>query len=121
VRKRFYPAQIEEGPSSFGIWFVDLPGCVSAGDTIAQALEGANEALALHIAGMLEDGDKLPEPSEPKVEQGSLAVALVGVTLPGKKKRVNVMIDEGVLAAIDAVADNRSQFLERAALKELAA
>jgi hypothetical protein len=46
---------------------------------------------------------------------------MVGVTLPGKKKRVNVMIDEGVLAAIDAVSTNRSQFLEKAALKELAA
>ena len=46
---------------------------------------------------------------------------MVGVTLPGKKKRVNVMIDEGLLAAIDAVSDNRSRFLERAARKELAA
>jgi hypothetical protein len=31
------------------------------------------------------------------------------------------MIDEGLLAAIDAVSDNRSRFLEKAARKEFAA
>ena len=46
---------------------------------------------------------------------------MIGVTLPGKKKRVNVMIDEGLLAAIDAVAENRSRFLEKAARRALAA
>ena len=119
--ERYFPVQIEKGNSSYGAWFVDFDGCVSAGRTIAEAIEGAQEALAFHIAGMIEDGESIPEPSEPRLEEGSIAIAMIGVTLPGKKKRVNVMIDEGVLAAIDAVSANRSQFLEKAALKELAA
>ena len=119
--ERYFPAQIEKGKSSYGAWFADFAGCVSAGRTTAEAIEGAREALAFHVAGMIEDGEEIPVPSEPKLEKGSIAVAMIGVTLPGKKKRVNVMIDEGLLAAIDAVSDNRSRFLEKAARREFAA
>lgn len=119
--KRYFPVQIEKGNSSYGAWFADFDGCVSAGRTIAEAIGGAHEALALHVAGMIEDGEPIPEPSEPALAEGSIAIAMIGVTLPGKKKRVNVMIDEGLLAAIDAVSDNRSRFLEKAARKEITA
>jgi predicted RNase H-like HicB family nuclease len=37
---------------TLGIHFADVPGCVSAGDTIDELLVHASEALALH----LEDG-----------------------------------------------------------------
>ncbi len=121
MERRYFPAQIEQEDGTFGVWFSDFLGCVSAGDTIAEAIEGAHEALALHVAGMIEDGDPIPAASVPELEKGSVAVSMIGVTLPGKKKRVNVMIDEGLLAAIDAVAANRSRFLEKAARKELAA
>ena len=119
--RRYFPAQIEKGDLSYGAWFVDFPGCVTAAETMAETIEGAHEALALHVSGMIEEGLTIPAPSAPELEEGSVAVAMIGVTLPGRKKRVNVMIDEGLLAAIDAVSDNRSQFLERAARKELAA
>lgn len=121
MERRYFPAQIEPGDTSYGVWFTDLPGCVSAGDTIAEAIEGAHEALALHVAGMVEDGEHIPAASAPELEEGSVAVSMIGVTLPGRKKRVNVMIDEGLLAAIDAVAGNRSRFIEKAARRELAA
>jgi len=121
MRRRYYPAQIEGMEKAYSVWFSDFPGCVSAGHTIEETIEGAHEALALHVSGMIEDGESIPNPSEPELEEGSIALAMVGVTLPGKKKRVNVMIDEGLLAAIDAIADNRSRFLEKAARKELAA
>src|SRR5690606_27676707 len=98
-----------------------LPGCVSAGETIAEALAGAEEALALHVAGMGEDGEDIPQPSDAILLEGSIAVAMFAATMPGKKKRVNVVIDEGLLAAIDAVERNRSAFLERAARREWAA
>lgn len=121
MKRHYFPAQIEKGNRSYGIWFVDFPGCVSVGDTVAEAIENGHEALAFHTAGMIADDEPLPEPSAPKLEEGSVAVAMIGVALPGKKKRVNVMIDEGLLAAIDAVSSNRSQFLEEAARKKLAA
>jgi predicted RNase H-like HicB family nuclease len=49
--------------SDFGVSFPDFPGCVTAGKTLEEARRMAVEALALHIAGMIEDGEVVPEPS----------------------------------------------------------
>lgn len=61
-----YLAVIERGKSGFGAFFPDLPGCVSAGDTVAITVANAKAALALHLAGMIEDGDSLPQLSDSK-------------------------------------------------------
>jgi len=122
MQEQFYVAHIERSDSGYGVYFPDLPGCVSAGGSMRATLQGAREALALHISGLVEDGDPIPAPSEEsalKRDPTIVAVSLVPVMLPGKKKRVNVTIDEGLLAAIDAVSSNRSNFLERAARHEL--
>jgi predicted RNase H-like HicB family nuclease len=49
--------------SDFGVSFPDFPGCVTAGKTLEEVRELAFEALMLHMAGMIEDGEALPEPS----------------------------------------------------------
>jgi predicted RNase H-like HicB family nuclease len=49
--------------SDFGVSFPDFPGCITAGKTLDEAHRLAAEALALHIAGMVEDGDTIPAPS----------------------------------------------------------
>jgi predicted RNase H-like HicB family nuclease len=49
--------------SDYGVGFPDFPGCVTAGKTLAEACRMAAEALALHIQGMMKDGDVVPEPS----------------------------------------------------------
>ena len=49
--------------SDFGVSFPDFPGCITAGRTLEEAHRMAAEALALHIAGMAEDGETIPEPS----------------------------------------------------------
>jgi predicted RNase H-like HicB family nuclease len=54
----------EDGDSDFGVSFPDFPGCVTAGRTLAEAQRMAAEALAAHIAGMIEDGDEVPAPSK---------------------------------------------------------
>lgn len=46
--------------TSYGVSFPDVPGCISAGDTLEEALVNAAEALAGHIALMREDGDTVP-------------------------------------------------------------
>ena len=51
-----HPAQ-DRPNGSFGVTVPDLPGCFSAGDTLAESLENTQEAIALHIQGMLLDGD----------------------------------------------------------------
>lgn len=59
-----YIAIIEDaGPeTAIGVWFPDLPGCFSAGDTIDQALQNAEEALSLYAEGFEDEYGKLPAP-----------------------------------------------------------
>jgi antitoxin HicB len=42
-----------------------LPGCYTQGETIGEAVERAREAIALHIEGLLADGEAVPEEAEP--------------------------------------------------------
>jgi len=51
-----------------GYWvdFPCVPGIVTGGDTISQTLRRAREALSVHLAWLLEDGEPLPEDRAPK-------------------------------------------------------
>ena len=53
----------KDADSDFSIAFPDFPGCVTAGRDLPELKQMAEEALALHIEGMLEDGDRIPTPS----------------------------------------------------------
>ncbi|RXH40484.1 MULTISPECIES: type II toxin-antitoxin system HicB family antitoxin [Bradyrhizobium] len=59
-----YIAIIEDaGPDdAVGVWFPDLPGCISGGDDVDEALENAPEALALYAQDLIADGRQLPPP-----------------------------------------------------------
>jgi predicted RNase H-like HicB family nuclease len=116
----------KDSKSDFGVSFPDLPGCISAGRTIDEAKELAQEALSLHIQGMLEDGEEVPAPS--RLEdvmadpENSDAVAFLVVSAPESKPkavRVNVTIPEDMLEKIDAAAKkrnmSRSSYLVQAA------
>src|SRR4051812_2305366 len=122
----YYPAIIDRSESGFGVTFPDFPGCVAAGDTVQEAALNAEAALALHLEGMHNDGDEIPAASSlDDIEdvEGAEDVArlLVRADQPTKFSRVQVTLEDNLLAAIDAVAPNRSGFLAeaaRAALKE---
>lgn len=51
----------DEG-TSYGVSFPDVPGCISAGDTLEEAVANAAEALAGHFAAMRKEGDAIPAP-----------------------------------------------------------
>ena len=57
-----YLVVIEEGPSSFGAYVPDLPGCVAAGESREEVTQLICEAIELHIDGMKEDGMPIPHP-----------------------------------------------------------
>jgi len=126
MKKLYYPALIDkDADSDFGVSFPDFPGCVSAGESVEEAVLGAQEAVAGHVALMLADGDAMPAPSALKEvaaqkEASTVAVTLIPVVLPGRARRVNVTLDEALLEEIDQISNNRSGFLAEAARAELA-
>ncbi len=53
---------IERGPTSYGAYVPDLPGCVAAADSKEEALQLIREAIELHIEEMREEGLPIPDP-----------------------------------------------------------
>lgn len=112
--------------SDYGVEFPDLPGCVTAGATIEDAVVMAEEALAAHLDFMAEDGDVIPAPTPIEVAQKrperDAAVSMLVTVGPKtlKPERVNVMLPRSLLKRIDAAVDNRSKFLAEAAEAKLA-
>ena len=58
-----YLVVVEQGPTSFGAYVPDLPGCVAAADTREEVLKLIREAIEFHIDGLREDGQPIPAPS----------------------------------------------------------
>jgi predicted RNase H-like HicB family nuclease len=116
----------KEGKSDFGVSFPDFAGCVTAGSTLQEARVNAVEALALHVKGMIEDGESLPEPStlDEVMEDDDFkdgVAFIVGLEMPDKVVRVNITVTESDLKKIDTAAKkngmNRSSFLVQNALR----
>ncbi len=83
--KYIYPAVFTKGEAKgYCVTFPDLPGCITEGDTLEEAMLMAKEALALHLYGMEEDQDRIPQPTPPEkvsVADGSF-VSLVEAWMP---------------------------------------
>jgi len=111
--------------SDYGVSFPDFPGCITAGKTLDEASRLAPEALALHIAGMIEDGDPVPEPSKLEdvaadaAKHGAVAF-MVSVDAPDATVRVNITARESQIEKIDALAEaaglTRSAYMVRSAI-----
>ncbi len=117
----------KDADSDFGVSFPDLPGVVTAGTTLDDAREMAEEALSLHLEGMAEDGVAIPEPSSleeimsnPENRSGVAILVSVKDDQP-KVVRVNITLPGDVLEQIDKYAEahgfTRSGLLTQAARK----
>lgn len=58
-----YAIVIEPGPNNFSAYVPDLPGCISTGHSEAEVKRNIEDAIKLHLSGMREDGDAIPEPA----------------------------------------------------------
>ena len=117
--------------SDFGVSFPDFPGCITAGKTLDEAHRMAAEALELHIAGMIEDGETIPEPStldalakEPAMRN---AVGFLVHVEPDTDRtvRINITAREKQIERIDHLADEagmtRSAYIVHSALNRFPA
>jgi predicted RNase H-like HicB family nuclease len=58
-----YAIVIERLGSNYSAYVPDLPGCVATGATRAEVERLLRETIELHIAGMREDNQPIPQPS----------------------------------------------------------
>jgi predicted RNase H-like HicB family nuclease len=134
VRSLRYIAFIHKEPDSiYGVNFPDMPGCISAGDTIDEAVRNAVEALSGHVRMLEADGDPVPSPrdfdaimNDPELAEdrdGAMTTVVPLIRDRGSTTRINVSFDLGLLEAIDATAPERGQtrsaFLASAARKDI--
>jgi predicted RNase H-like HicB family nuclease len=119
---------------AFGVSVPDFPGVASGGKTISEALRRATEALLSHVDAIQDEGFEMPVIREldevradPAFEEDfadAVLVAALDVELPGKSSRLNISMDEHLVARIDKRArelgESRSGFLAAAAKSRLA-
>ncbi len=135
-----YPAIAERSETGgLGIYFPDLPGCVTAveHDDLNAAESAAEEALSLHIEGMVADGETLPRPTHynrigpEEVDMTTFrSILLIGVEAKVAARapvveRFNATLPQMLLHRIDREVQlkkypSRSGFLAEAARKLLA-
>lgn len=121
-------ALVHEENGVFGVSFPDFPGAVSGADTLEEAVRKGEAALAFHVAGMIADGIELPRlrsyaelkrDAAFRADAKGALVTFVPLELPARPVRVNVSLDERLLARIDQAAEaagqSRSSFLAEAA------
>ena len=127
-----YPVAIESGTgtTAFGVVVPDLPGCFSAGDTLDEALAGAEEAAAAWLDAALDAGAAIPPPSKldalrhnPDFADWTFGViTLDPALLDDTTERVNITLPRRVLKRLDALAraagETRSGYIAHLTLKE---
>src|SRR5450755_888130 len=104
------------------------PIAIEAGDALDEALMNAQEAILLHLEGLLDDGKPIPKASHIEklrrrrsFRNWTWAIVEVDMSQIGDKAaRINITLPQRILRAVDAHArrrgETRSGFLARAAL-----
>ncbi len=130
---RHYIGIAEPTQDGWSIGFPAFPGTVTTGETLAELAMHAGDALASIVAAMEEDGEALPVSvdTDPRSSPYALSdyhephIVIVPVEVSGKAARINVTMDEGLVARLDSLAErshaSRSALLARGARMVLAA
>ncbi len=125
-----YPIAIEPRTkdSIYGVVVPDLPGCFSAGDTLEEAIAGAEEAGLAWIDAALDAGEAIPPPSSleairAKFEFSGWILSLVTIdpaALDDTVERVNITLPHRVLRRLDddarAAGETRSGYIAKLAI-----
>jgi predicted RNase H-like HicB family nuclease len=114
-----YPILVQSGDetTAFGVIVPDLPGVFSAGDTLEEALAGAEEAAAGWIDATLDAGEPIPPPSSlddvrrnPDHAEWSIGVmSLDPALLDDRIERVNITLPRRVLRRLDTLAKDAGE------------
>ena len=123
-----YPAVFEQNNESIGVYFPDFDVCVSGGNSVEEAVKNSKEALSLHLYGMEQDRDILPDPACPqdiKLERNEYIIMIDVNYKLFRDKQNRKSVDRMVTlpSYLNAVAKERginiSQVLQEALKKQL--
>lgn len=129
--KYIYPVCIYPGDvSGYTVIIPDLPGCVTEGETIADALEQAVDAASGWVLDELEEGRKAPEASAAETvkadeyENGLVSVIMLDIDAYAEKYgskavRKNCTIPAWLNTAAEKANLNFSQILQTALQERL--
>lgn len=85
-----YAAVLTYADDGISVTFPDLPGCLPCGENTEEALHNAREAMGLHLFGMEQDGEEIPEPTQINaihLEAGQIPT-LIEVFMPPIRSKV---------------------------------
>ena len=134
MRQTYLGAVIESG-GSYGIHFPDVPGVITAGETLTELAHMAREGLQLQVEGMAEYGEVVPLPTEFAIADIERDWTASGDSLPNDERwhsllavtvdvpepsTVAISVDTDVVHAVDRVAADRRAFSNEATRRELA-
>lgn len=93
-----YPVTLtpDEADGGFVVTFVDIPEAITQGDTEAEALAAAKDALETALDFYFEDKRAVPAPSKPKRGQNVIELP---TSLSAKVLLLNEMVTQGVRPA----------------------
>jgi predicted RNase H-like HicB family nuclease len=130
-----YVAVIEKDEdSAFGVWFPDVEGCFSAGETLEEAVANSAAALRQHVEAVESAGRSVPaaraidnvlldKDVRASLKAGAVLFAVPLLADAGRTVRINVSLDKGLVDQIDAAAATRgltrSAFLAQAAREKI--
>lgn len=72
MKSTTYFAVFEPSETGYGVYFPDLPGCITVGKTIEESKLNAQEVLGLHLWGMEKDNENIPMASIPPFQDEEL-------------------------------------------------
>ncbi|ASS98270.1 MULTISPECIES: type II toxin-antitoxin system HicB family antitoxin [Geobacillus] len=125
-----YPAIFDYSSDGISVEFPDLPGCFTCGDTEEEAFKMAKEAMALHLYGLEQENEEIPQPSkvsEIQTENNQVIVFIEVWMSPFRHEMENKAVKKTLTIPkwLDDLAKehnvNYSQILQEALKKHLGA
>jgi predicted RNase H-like HicB family nuclease len=124
----------KDAESAFGVWFPDVEGCFSAGDTVEEAVANAAIALRQHVEAVESAGRPVPrarsiddvildKEGAAAIETSAILFAVPLLADAGRTVRINISLDKALVDQIDVAASKRgltrSAFLSQAAREKI--
>ena len=110
---KYYLSIFEPTKDGYSSFIPNINGCISFGDTLQDAVMNMREALTLHISGIIEDDESIPQQdiellSKEYKNEISMIISLDNFLLSKlsrvKQKKINISINEKILAMCDKKA-----------------